>query len=155
MVEHQPIDIDRLQPMAPSREMAMVLLERFVPDAKQAQDVWTALLAPLYERQRYVADYPNGRCRRCGIPHPASPMGKLRAASGLPQIHRMYCSKYVGPLTHHSVKIEPSFYGDRVLCSCGKTYPYWADDDASIRGTCPDGALVWRGPHPDDEGGSD
>lgn len=149
MIEDRPIDTDQEIPKVLSREEARKVLDLSLHmSPEDAQRAWDEIVAPLYDARRAAQDWYKGQCRRCFAHHPALANPRRFGAPSRRMEHSMYCPKYVGPLEHEVAKIEPSWAGDRILCSCGQTYPYWADEDATIRGTCPDNALEWRGPRP-------
>jgi hypothetical protein len=147
MIQDHPIDTDLDIPKPLSRDDAMAIVADLVPVEyhQQAQVLWDTVIAPLYDRQQASQDWHHGKCRRCGAGHPAVVMPRGREVR---TNHLLWCPKYVGPITHSPVRTERGFYGFKVLCSCGSSYPEWADTDATIPGTCPDILLVWRGPRP-------
>lgn len=151
MLNDRLLNFDLERPKQPfSRDMALMMVENMIPDigAEAAQKLWDTLLAPLYDSREAAEQWPRGKCRRCGVPHPATALGarykKQDPVTGV--AHRMYCPKYVGPLTHSIVDISMTWTGDKILCSCGQNYPRWGDEDATVENLCPDVLVDWRGP---------
>jgi hypothetical protein len=150
MMEHsindERPDLDEVWPLVPDREIAKFLLSRIVDDPKMAQDVWNAVVRPLYDLREVSGRWPRGRCY-CGAVHPSHyalhPGLKSEASRG----HRMHCRWYKGPLKHTDRSEKTGFAsGDPMIeCSCGKRYYKWADDERITRNVCPDILLTWRG----------
>ncbi len=150
MIQDEPRDIDQDWPVAFNRDVARRDLERLSKDGELSQEaaqlVWDYFLAPLYDRRVATYEWPGQRCRRCNAMHPSH---KDYDRFPSRQTHAMRCSKYVGPLEHRSVRTDDDFFNaPRHECVCGQFYPHWADEDATVLGTCPDAAVDWRGPRP-------
>lgn len=153
MIEDEPLDIDTDWPRAMPREQARLLLENWVErglvSQANAQSLWDDVLGPLYDSRAAAGRFSRGRCT-CGAVHPA---WRLPNYTGKSTPHRMNCRHYVGPLEHRrvtAVNESYSFSGSAMsTCSCGKRYPYWADEEAREAAVCPDILFVWRGPRPE------
>lgn len=156
MMEHsikdERQDLEEHWPIVPAREIAQFLLERIVGDVKMAQDVWNAVVGPLYDLREVEARWPRGRCA-CGAVHPRwraqHPGLKSEASRG----HRMWCRWYVGPLKHQDRGERPGFASGEPMtsCTCGQTYYKWSDDGWTKRAACPEMLFVWRGPRPEEK----
>lgn len=154
MMEHsirdERLNPDEVWPMVPDREIAKFLLSRIVGDPKLAQDVWNAVVQPLYDLREVSARWPRGRCY-CGAVHPTwydkHPGLKSERSRG----HRMWCRWYVGPLKHTDRSERPGIASGEpmVECSCGQRYYKWSDDEWTKRNRCPDFMLIWRGKRPE------
>jgi hypothetical protein len=139
-----PLDTDLHLPHVLSRDDAVARLLELLP-ADDADRVWDEIIGPLYDARQMRLGWRNGHCIRCGVPHPES----QRVTSTRPWPgHRMTCRKYVGPLEHRIVNGHQALMGWNSDCSCGRSYldDVWAEP----RQTCPDAALDWRGPRPED-----
>jgi hypothetical protein len=138
------MDIDRHWPEVLERKRALERLEE-ISSGLDGQAIWNELIAPLYERLRVNQQWPQGRCRSCQAVHP---MAKSPSQSDRVLKHQMRCSKYIGPLEHTPAATDtaPLTGEPRVHCSCGERYPYWADDNATIKNHCPSRKSEWRGP---------
>lgn len=153
MMEHsikdERPDLDEVWPIIPDREIAKFLLSRIVDDPQAAQNVWNAVVRPLYDLREVSARWPRGRCP-CGAVHPA----KAREHPGLKQRgHRMWCRWYTGPLEHRVMDERSGFAtGDPIVeCTCGQRYYKWDDDDWTRRNACPEMLFIWRGPRPEEK----
>lgn len=153
MIIDKPTDIETDWPRAMPREQARLLLEnwaerKLIPQV-YAQDLWDDVLGPLYDSRAAAARFSRGRCT-CGAVHPA---WRFPNYTGKRTEHRMRCRYYVGPLEHKRIQaVNGSFSitGTAMSeCSCGKNYPYWADEEARKAAVCPDILFVWRGERPD------
>lgn len=145
MINDEPIDIDKVWPVFPGRQVALQRLGELIEDPEAAQTVWDTYVAPLYDRMAAYTVYDRlMHCKSCGVAHPAHPTAVAWAAMGKPpRGHAMHCLRYTGPLEHRPTRLEKGVIGYRHLCTCGTSYP--ADADPL---QCPDAALDWRGPRP-------
>lgn len=156
MMEHsikdERPDLDEVWPLVPDREVAKFLLSRIVGDDKMAQDVWNAVVRPLYDLREVSARWPRGRCS-CGAVHPQWYGQNPGLRSEKSRGHRMWCRWYVGPLTHKPHSSRDGFASGEpmVKCTCGKSYYEWADDEWIKRNACPDMLFVWRGERPEEK----
>jgi len=139
-------DLDEVWPLVPDREVAKFLLSRIVDDPRTAQNVWNAVVRPLYDLREVSARWPRGRCS-CGAVHPGMrhmyPGLRSEASRG----HRMWCRWYVGPI-HHAVRDERNGFasGEPMIdCTCGERYYKWADDDWTRRNVCPGFLFIRKG----------
>lgn len=156
MMEHsikdERPDLDEVWPLVPDREIAKFLLSRIVADEKTAQNVWNAVVAPLYDLREVSARWPHGRCS-CGAVHPSKYGQHPGLRSEKSRGHRMWCRWYVGPLSHKPHSSRDGFASGEpmVTCTCGQTYYEWADDDWTKRNVCPEILMIWRGERPEEK----
>jgi hypothetical protein len=134
------MDIDKGWPTVLKRQEALGLLQDLVPE-ELAEQVWKALLAPMYDRLRITQQWPRGKCVHCGAVHPLA----LRPSQPRRELfHTMKCPKYTGPLEHRPAQRMSMMLGHiNVLCTCGQRYAERNDDD--VKQNCPNRALDWRG----------
>ncbi len=153
MMEHSIKDEranpDEVWPMVPDREIAKFLLSRLVDDHQTAQNVWNAVVQPLYDLREASARWPRGRCS-CGAVHPTWYGQYPGLRSERTRGHRMWCRWYTGPLKHLDHKERDGFASGEPMieCTCGKRYYKFADSDETKRNVCPDFMLIWRGERP-------
>lgn len=154
MMEHtikdERPDLDEVWPLVPDREIAKFLLSRIVADPKTAQDVWNAVVAPLYDLREVSARWPHGRCS-CGAVHPHWYGSHPGLRSDASRKHRMWCRWYNGPLKHTTRDEKPGFASGEPMinCSCGQRYYKWADEEWTRRNICPEFMFIWRGERPE------
>lgn len=142
-------DLDEVWPMVPSRDVAAFLLSRIVQDPQVAQNVWNAVVRPLYDLREVQARWPRGRCY-CGAVHPGMQHMHPGIRSDKSRGHRMRCRWYTGPLEHRVIGGRVGITGSYLHeCSCGRAYNEWADEDATVKAVCPDILFVWRGERPE------
>lgn len=148
---NEPMDVDQFWPNVRTRDEALDAIQGLL-SASDAETVWNGFLLPLYDLMKAQHLYPGGRCR-CGAVHPSRSFGP----SDRSRRHRMWCQRYVGPLTHRRSSAQnASFHGfDMASCMCGRRYPYWVDIGVEhpVPAECPDRLITWRGPrpHPNEE----
>lgn len=140
----QRLDVDRVWPVVLERKSALERLQELLPQEEDTEAVWRELIGPLYDRLRIVQQWPGGKCRTCGATHPMAlrPTQPKSATA-----HKMWCSKYTGPLEHTVIRSDsvPLTGEPRSHCSCGQSYLYWKDEDAKVRAMCPERTEAWRG----------
>jgi hypothetical protein len=144
-VINDPMNIDEVWPRVLKRDEALNTLRYLLPVPEMADDIWNQLLGPMYDLLRAQGKWRQGRCS-CGAIHPA--WRRPGQNEGPSVQHRMRCPSYVGPLRHGQADSGWTNGKPVGICTCGRSYPYWASMEEGTVAECPDILQEWRGPRP-------
>lgn len=144
VIDQTPVDIHAFRPEPMDRERAL----EWVIENKDSSlsRIWALVVAPLYDRLAYEANYQNGYCRKCQVRHPT--VWREKNPDKPWPGHTMSCPIYTGPVEHRRTRFEDAGGIFKFRCTCGTKWSAPQVTDETKK--CPS-EESWRGPEREEE----